>query len=279
MPLKRVLYLVGARLLPASWWLRTYPSFQSSIRGRPHQLASARPVGGGSYTLTFTDGSRLAIASPERVNRYLAPGGLSTLLDSQYDKYIGEGTISDVDFIIDVGANVGEFTLAALRRWPKARVVCFEPDPRAYHALTLNVADLSNVLALPIALGNCNGQVTFHSSWRDADSSIIKPVVRSRALTVPIRRLDDALSDLRLEGSGLLKMDAEGAEPEVLSGASDFLRRVDLVTVDAGAERAGAPTADEVADLLEGAGLSVRRRGDRGWLVQGHRGTGQERLP
>ena len=51
----------------------------------------------------------------------------------EHDSALGQ---QDFDTIIDVGANKGKFTVYARRRWPKARLICFEPLPVPRRTLT-----------------------------------------------------------------------------------------------------------------------------------------------
>jgi len=55
----------------------------------------------------------------------------------------------------------------------------------------------------------------------------------------------------------LLKVEAEGMEPEVLAGAHQTLQRVDYVAVDAGPERGGENTVPAVLNALTSAGFEV----------------------
>ena len=69
-------------------------------------------------------------------------------------------------------------------------------------------------------------------------------------------RLDNI--DLRSLGSHpMLKMDAEGHEPEVLLGAGSTLTRFAYVAIDTGPERQGKPTTDAVRAILDQGGFST----------------------
>ena len=64
--------------------------------------------------------------------------------------------------VIDVGANVGQFAVAAAKLFPNVRVHSFEPQPDCVARLREHVAKLGNVTVYAFALGDCEDEVTFH---------------------------------------------------------------------------------------------------------------------
>jgi len=139
--------------------------------------------------------------------------------------------------IIDVGAHDGAFTVpfAAL---PGARVVAFEPLPTAFARLetALRASQSANITLHQAALGERAGTVMLEVAEvagvaQEQWASIVKDYAAMRATDprigrvvryeVPMLRLDDlALADVTA-----MKVDAEGAEAEVLRGAAATLRR------------------------------------------------------
>lgn len=158
--------------------------------------------------------------------------------------------------IIDVGAHVGEYAMAASPL--AAKIISFEPDPIARGALVRNVAALPNVEVRDVALSNTNGSATFYVATEHADSSLYQPDAYARAIEVKAQRLDSLDIDTSGYRHVLLKMDAEGFEPEVLEGAGDWLKNFTGVAIDVAPERAGQSTYAEVRRLLESAGLIER---------------------
>src|SRR4051812_17645314 len=133
--------------------------------------------------------------------------------------------------LLDVGAHDGAFTLpfAAL---PASRVLAFEPLPASFARLRAAVGDALNVTLRQEALGDATGEVTLslpvvdgvpNEQWASTakDYSGHGPRVAEQRFTVPLRRLDEfALDDLTA-----VKLDAEGAEYEVLRGGRETLLR------------------------------------------------------
>lgn len=133
--------------------------------------------------------------------------------------------------LLDVGAHDGTFTLpfAAL---PGSRVLAFEPLPAAFARLRAAVGDAANVTLHQVALGDRTGEVTLtlpvldgvpQEQWASTAKGYtgLDPRVGEQRHTVPLRRLDGfALHDLTA-----VKLDAEGAEYEVLRGGRETLLR------------------------------------------------------
>lgn len=173
-------------------------------------------------------------------------------LEQEYG--IGERfTLDEDSVVLDIGANTGEFAHVCARYG--ARVICFEPDPSVFACLMRNVAETPAVEAHDIVVWKEDGEVAFGLAPERHDSSVFAqgaPRVMRRA-----QRLDSFAATHGVGRVTLLKCDAEGAEPEVLEGAGDFLKSVAFVSIDTGAERMGARTNLECAALLEAGGFEV----------------------
>jgi FkbM family methyltransferase len=155
------------------------------------------------------------------------------------------------DVLIDVGANVGEVSYYGNHLGIKT-IYSIEPDPIPRYCLEQNLQYL-NCIVKPIALGNLDGEVLFYSKAHSADSSMIKPEGDFGVLKVQAQTLDSFFISNKVGGRVLLKMDAEGFEPEILSGASFAPKHISWVAIDGGPERMGKPTSDEIVDSLKNA--------------------------
>jgi FkbM family methyltransferase len=159
------------------------------------------------------------------------------------------------DVVIDVGANIGEFAL--LCSDAGATVYALEPDVNAFLCLVRNVEG-QTVVPLNLAAWKDDSIERLNMATASADSSFINETAESREVLV--LRLDTLARLRRLERVRLLKCDAEGAEPEVLAGASELLRITDYVSFDCGLERAGSSTVRECTEILTRSGFEVVRR-------------------
>jgi FkbM family methyltransferase len=167
--------------------------------------------------------------------------------------------------VIDVGANAGQFARAAAEVFPGCRVISFEPLPEAADAFEQNLADCADVELRRTAVGASAGSVAFHPHEYSLASSVLArdPEASDEAWTgerapidVPVVRLDDAVDLTAVEAPLLLKLDVQGYEAEVLSGAQQVLQRCDAVLVELALVRAytGQPLAAELIALLAGQG-------------------------
>src|SRR5579863_4680903 len=59
--------------------------------------------------------------------------------------------------ILDIGANVGDWTATAVKAFPQARIFCFEPNPPVYKELSVRMAGAKGVTVLPVAIGTTTG--------------------------------------------------------------------------------------------------------------------------
>lgn len=213
---------------------------------------------------------------------YLPPGGLR----------LGPRPV-----VFDVGANIGLFTLYALRNWPDGRIIAFEPAPAVFDALRRNVGDAANVVLHNLALGDVREtrellyypRYTMMSGF-DADPAAdralarrgfentaagLDPADRELLLAAADALLDDSfgqervpctverLSDVAraagVDRIDLLKIDVEGHELNVLRGIDEPLwNRLDHVVVEV-ADRAGELALIRELFAAHGMGTSVRQ--------------------
>ncbi|MBT8092100.1 MAG: FkbM family methyltransferase [Gammaproteobacteria bacterium] len=160
------------------------------------------------------------------------------------------------DTIVDIGSNVGEFSLYAVSRG--ARAYAFEPDPTVYECLSYNLGRLPNAHSLKLALWNEQTTLRFSSAPDKADSSFFNPDSHVRdVLELETSRLDDVAEIRDLETIDFIKIDGEGAEPEILEGAANTLRRTRRIAIDVGPERDGKSTRDAVIEILEAAEFTI----------------------
>ena len=87
---------------------------------------------------------------------------------------------------------------------------------------------------LNIGLWYSDGELDFFVASQRADSSFIEPPTYDKIIKVPTKRLDSLLTNKKIK---LLKLEAEGAEPEVLYGCEKILDRIEYISADVGFER------------------------------------------
>lgn len=126
---------------------------------------------------------------------------------------------------VDVGANVGYFSLLVANAFPQAVVHAFEPHPLTFQVLRMNTWQLGDrVCAWPLALSDSKGTVALSTNPHNlGDTKGVPGRNRMRASTIaPCLRLDDLIDGM---GVDLVKIDVQGAELAVLSGMRGVIGR------------------------------------------------------
>ena len=145
--------------------------------------------------------------------------------------------------LIDVGANVGQFAVAALKLLPTRTVYCFEPQPDCAAKLADNLKGWPGVTIYNIGLSDICGDQSFHVNSHRHSSSFLAlspghreafpEAVDVATTTIRISTLDAVLDTVEFSPPVLLKVDVQGYEGHVLRGAEETLRRVDYVILEA----------------------------------------------
>lgn len=162
----------------------------------------------------------------------------SILLDGNFEGEllaIFRNFVRPGSFCVDIGANIGCFTLVlADLCGPAGHVLSVEPSSRIRRRLEANLAlnGLSNVTVLSCALSeNSGGNATLHIPNPEEDNqgaaSLFSSHLGSGTLTetVTIQSLDDVLASDSHRPCTLIKMDVEGSEMPILKGAKKLLQQ------------------------------------------------------
>jgi len=134
---------------------------------------------------------------------------------------------------LDLGAHVGFYALLAGHANPAGKVYAFEPMPVTFARLRANIAlnGLPNVVAVNSAVGGAKGVAEFYHGPTDIPCScglspdIFAPGSEVSSFEVLVTTVDDLVREEGLQGVGLVKIDVEGAELDVLRGMAETLRR------------------------------------------------------
>jgi FkbM family methyltransferase len=158
------------------------------------------------------------------------------------------------DIFIDVGANIGYYSVVASRRvGPEGRVVAIEACPDTARQLRKNVHlnRCTNIEIVEAAAWSCSGasvSLRFAKGhWGQASvygqgDSIVKVMTKC---------LDDICA--AYPQIKVLKLDIEGAEYEALQGARNTLRRCEYIVAE------GGQNLDKISSILGEMGFKVRR--------------------
>lgn len=189
-----------------------------SIAGRGDKCVVTRR--GIRYELNLSEGIDLAI--------YLG-GSFEADTVRTIARYVRPGQT-----ILDIGANIGALTLELARSaGVEGRVVAFEPTKFAFDKLCRNLAlnpELARrVVAMQAFIGSTEDAAapgTIFSSWPLTGGGDLHATHFGQSKTTEgaaTRRLDCVVSDLKIERVDLVKLDVDGYECDVLSGATELL--------------------------------------------------------
>ena len=201
------------------------------------------------YQVTHNN-HKIFFQSAIRINRFIK--GFEHAGRRMWNRYKIDELLRDIEprTIIDIGANIGEFSYYADKKYlGRVKIFAFDPDPITKQCFENNLVGIDATFNL-VALSNKLGEEDFYLKTDSADSSLHKPNGVSVKIKTKIVTLDSFFNNLEIEQPVLLKMDAEGHEPEVLLGGITTLKRINWVSIDAGLERYGKSTSIEVARIL-----------------------------
>jgi FkbM family methyltransferase len=138
--------------------------------------------------------------------------------------------------IFDVGAHHGESVRQYKLLFPAATICCFEPFPESFARLQKTIASLSKVSSFKVALADRVGVTEFNANQYSATNSLLPtaPDVENvwpggqvdtrERIRVSTTTLDQFCQEHSIDAIDLLKLDVQGAEPQVLKGGEQLLR-------------------------------------------------------
>jgi FkbM family methyltransferase len=135
---------------------------------------------------------------------------------------------------VDIGAHIGKYPVLAGRILRGCgRVIAIEPDPENFGLLQRNVElnKLNNVHLFNVGCWSRDGVLSLHRAKGNLGAHSFVDEVGAECVSVNVRTIDSILSDLNITTVDLLKVDVQGAEAEVLKGASTILGNSPAVAV------------------------------------------------
>jgi FkbM family methyltransferase len=172
------------------------------------------------------------------VNRYNALDSDSALLQQFL-------VCQQIDLVLDVGANTGQYASMLRNLGYKNKIISFEPQEEAYSYLSTNSAkDKLWDIAPRSAIGAEDDEIVINLSKNSFSSSVL-PILDSLIEyapeteyfgkeTVPLFKLDTITKPYSLESfnSILLKIDVQGFEKSVIQGSLEILPLVNALQLE-----------------------------------------------
>ena len=180
-------------------------------------------------------GAQVFIARARRARRY--QHGIAAKLDALAVEYmLGRISFQDGDCVFDCGANVGEVGMCLQRINASMNIISVEPEEDEAACCDLNVYG-GQKKTLRKALWFEEGELTLFSKNQSGDSSLFEIQAYESTTKVQATTLSALIEERNLAKVKLLKLEAEGAEPEILLGAEKHLQRIEYISADLGPER------------------------------------------
>jgi FkbM family methyltransferase len=200
----------------------------------------------------------LSLDLADQIQRNIYFGTFERLETALVRRYLQPGMT-----VVDVGANVGYYTMLAASIVGEAGRVCaIEPSPDLYRCLEKNVKAncIPQVQTVPIALGDADGDLNLYvPKHRGNNTPTMIANAGGRPVRVRVRTLDQFMNESSLHKIDLLKIDVEGYEARVLAGAKQALSSGKIGSVlcefnDYWLQQAGS-SARQLWTLLTAAGF------------------------
>lgn len=150
---------------------------------------------------------------------------------------------NDINTIVDIGANIGQYSLEMRKDGFKGKIVSFEPLTDAFLKLKNYAKNDKNWQVYNCAIGNEDGHTFINIAGNSVSSSISNmqdvhlEIAPDSAYTgkeeISINKLDTLFSNFYSENDRImLKIDAQGFEKNIIDGAEKFLEKVILLQLE-----------------------------------------------
>ncbi|MHA2295012.1 MAG: FkbM family methyltransferase [Candidatus Hodarchaeales archaeon] len=167
--------------------------------------------------------------------------------------------INREDVVVDVGGNIGAFTVYAAKKADKGTVIVYEPFPENFALMNRNIAlnDMSNIQVYEKGFSDKTGiEKLYLSELGHGNHSITNDSKKS--IDIPCVSIQDVFAQNNLEIIDFLKMDIEGAEYKIFfSMPVEYLQRIKLLSIEFHSPK---KNRKKLIKLLEDAGFIVTLR-------------------
>lgn len=175
---------------------------------------------------------------------------------------------NNINVVLDVGANVGQYTQNLFKNGYKGKVYSFEPQSQAFSKLKKHSNE--NWITINKGLGDIETKIIINNSANSVSSSILPILnkhteIAKESVYVNTERIELSTVDLFIQENSIqaenvfLKIDTQGYENSVLNGASASLTKIKVLQVEMSLVPLyeGEVLFDELKKKIEGFGFSL----------------------
>ena len=137
---------------------------------------------------------------------------------------------TDPEFIIDAGAHIGLASLYFSNRFPRATIICLEPEPENFRLLCRNVEHLPNIKPVNCALWHFSGEIYLDNP--NANTWAFRVSEQPSEKAVPTMDIDSILKQYQRSRVNLLKIDIEGSEKALFENEALWTEQIDYLVIE-----------------------------------------------
>jgi len=170
-----------------------------------------------------------------------------TFMSKVYDMNIGE-----VKTIIDAGSHIGCVAIYYAKKYPGAKILCFEPDHESYMNSMINA--YFNKVDLDIwncGISDKTGVVKFNKNVRNPSYSLVD---ENGTETIAVTSLDEVIADKELEQIDILKLDIEGHEPQAFVGMANSKDKIKHILLE---NHSAYYSLEKIKEVIEENGYNI----------------------
>ena len=136
--------------------------------------------------------------------------------------------------VVDIGANVGLFTLYIRLLRAGTTIHCFEPVPGTLALLKVNLNGMQGVHVHPYGLSNTTGRTAMHLHPYNTGENSLKPTSTQsgQLIEIEIQDAEAAFRRIQLNDIDILKIDTEGCEVEILESLHSRLECIGIILLE-----------------------------------------------
>jgi FkbM family methyltransferase len=148
----------------------------------------------------------------------------------------------NIQTVLDIGANTGQFAAEIRNILPEARIYSFEPLADCFKKLNEHMGQYNNFSSFNYALGDTDESVPMNKNAYAPSSSILEmsenhkklfPHTKESSLEkIVVKRLDDVASSLTLKANVLIKVDVQGFESKIITGGENTFKKAHAVLIE-----------------------------------------------